>query len=112
MSLITDGLALGAAFAVAVGSAIQASQAFAELNAKTPLKNSLISLLLAALGTLFSVVIPQTNVATMGARLVSLGLLGAAPTTEMTAEQANALTPEQANALTAGQTTALTPEQA
>lgn len=36
MSLTADGFALGAAFAIAVGSAVQARQAYTELNEKTP----------------------------------------------------------------------------
>jgi len=74
MSLITDSIGLGAALAVAVGSAVQASQAFAELNAETPLKTTPIPLIWAALKALFKVVIARTNVDTMGPILVNLGL--------------------------------------
>jgi hypothetical protein len=110
MSLTTDGLALGAAFAVAVGSTIQLRQAFAELNEKTPFRKSVVPLLLAAIGSLFSVIIPRTDVTTMGPRLIALGLLTAAPT-ELTPEQAAEPTLEQTAALKAGQTAELTPEQ-
>jgi hypothetical protein len=120
MSLTTDGLAVGAAFAVAVGSAIQASQAFAELNAKTPLKNSLLPLFWAALEALFLVVLPRTDPVAMAVQLVRLDLLTAKPA-ELTPEQAAALTPEevvaveltpeQIDALDVGQDIALTPDQ-
>jgi hypothetical protein len=74
MPLITDAIGLGAAFAVAVGSAIQAVQAFDQLNDETPFKNLRRELILAALGAFFTVVLPRTNVETMGPRLRRLGL--------------------------------------
>jgi cell division protein FtsX len=74
MSLTTDALGLGVAAAVVVGSVIQASQAFAELNEETPLTTSLAPLFLASLRALFSVVIPKTDVSIMGPRLSDLGL--------------------------------------
>jgi hypothetical protein len=74
MSLTTDALGLAAAAAVAAGTAIQASQAFAELNAETPLKNTMRGLLLASFRALFSVVIPQTNVPAMDLTLRALRL--------------------------------------
>jgi len=110
MSLITDGFALGAAAAVAVGSAIQARQAYVELNAETPAINSLIRLLWATIEALFLVVLPKTNVARILGHLVNLELLTAAPA-ELTRAQAAALTPAQAAALAPGRAAALTAEQ-
>jgi hypothetical protein len=74
MSLITDAIGLGAAFTVAVGSAIQAVQAFDQLNDETPLKNLRRELLRATFTAFFTVVLPKTNADTMGPRLLSLGL--------------------------------------
>jgi hypothetical protein len=48
MSLTTDALALGAAFAITLGSAVQARQAYTELNEKIPAGKSFAPLLLTA----------------------------------------------------------------
>jgi hypothetical protein len=74
MSLTGDALGLVVAAAVASGTAVQTRQAFAELNAETPLTNSVVPLFLASFRALFTVVIPKTNVAVMDQRLRSLGL--------------------------------------
>jgi hypothetical protein len=74
MSLTADALGLVVAAAVASGTAIQASQAFAELNAETPLTNALAPLFLASFRALFSVVLSKTDVAVKDERLRSLGL--------------------------------------
>jgi hypothetical protein len=113
MSLITDWIGVGAALAVAAGSGIQATQAFAEVNAKTPLISSVIPLLRAALQTLFSVVIRKTDVERMAARLVNLKLLALTPAQAavLTPAQTAALIPAQTAALDAGHAIALTPAQ-
>jgi hypothetical protein len=49
MSLTTDGLALGAAAAIAFGSAVQARQAYTELDATIPARTSVLSLTLLAI---------------------------------------------------------------
>jgi peptidoglycan biosynthesis protein MviN/MurJ (putative lipid II flippase) len=74
MSLTTDALGLGAAFAITVGSAIQARQAFAQLNEETPLKTSVVPLVWAALLALYAVLVPQLNQTTVGTHLANLGL--------------------------------------
>jgi len=114
MSLTTDGLALGAAFAIAVGSAVQARQAYTELNEKTPARNSLTPLLVAAIGAWFRVAVLFTsgtyNLVALNV-LVSAGLF-TSPLTELTPEQVAALPPGQAAVLAAGKATALTDDQA
>lgn len=108
MSLITDGLALGAAFAIAVGSAVQARQAYTELNEKTPARISLVPLLLAALWTWLLVMSPWSSAVSIRF-LSSLGLL--ATPAELAPGQAAALPPGQAAVLAPGKATALTSDQ-
>jgi hypothetical protein len=105
MSLTTDGLALGAAFAIAVGSALQARQAFTELNAETPFGTSVIPvirLFLLTIAALFRVIIFPASALTTTLRLVNLGLLQTV-TSELTPRDAAALTPRQAAVLTRDQ---------
>ena len=111
MSLTTDGLALGAAFAIAIGSAVQARQAYTELNAKTPVEKSVIPLLLAAIGAWFFIVAPWTSVTATNLLLDNIGLLTATPT-ELTRDQIAALPSGQAAVLAPGKATALTTDQA
>ena len=111
MSLTTDGLALGAAFAIAVGSAVQARQAYSELDEKTPARKSAIPLLLAAIGAWFFVVAPGTSATAMNLLLNNIGLLTKVPT-ELTAEEIAELPSGQAAVLAPGKPTALTAEQA
>src|ERR1700678_95720 len=73
MSLTTDAIGLVAAASVFFGSAIQARQAFTELNNVTPLKDSSGALLWAALRTSFKA-IRKTDVQTMEPVLRNLGL--------------------------------------
>jgi hypothetical protein len=74
MSLVTDWIGVGGAAAVALGSGIQAVQAFDQLNDQTPLKNVGLGLIVAALRSFFTVVVPATNVETMAPTLKRLGL--------------------------------------
>jgi len=53
---------------------IQAVQAFDQLNDQTPLKNVGLGLIVAALRSFFTVVVPATNVETMAPTLKRLGL--------------------------------------
>lgn len=112
MSLITDALAVGAAFAVAVGSAVQAKQAYDQLNEKTPARNSLIPLrlIVIAIRVWFSILIPVAAVAP-SVLFIRIGLLTSTPT-ELTPEQVAALPPGQAAVLADGKATALTTDQA
>jgi hypothetical protein len=76
MSLTTDGLAVGAAFAIAVGSFVQVRQAYTDLNEKTPARDSVVPLFLAAIGIGLLVASPSS--AAFASRLISnLGSLAA-----------------------------------
>jgi hypothetical protein len=111
MSLTTDGLALGAAFAIAVGSAVQARQAYTDLNERTPAWNSLRPLLLAAIAAWFIVTIPWTTGAVRNVLLINTGLLVRTPA-QLTPGQVAMLPPGQAAVLAAGKATSLTTDQA
>jgi hypothetical protein len=109
MSLTTDGLALGSAVAVAVGSAVQARQAYNDLNEKTPAKVTLGPLLRAATGVLFNFAIrwlerllPMGIVPDVGALFSALDWVAPTPTVLNLAEVAT-LTPGQDAKLTAGE---------
>ena len=94
MSLTGDALGLVVAAAVASGTAVQTRQAFAELNAETPVTNSVVPLFLASFRALFTVVIPKTDVPVMDQRLRSLGLGNVqqdGDDIELTAEQVKSL---------------------
>lgn len=89
MSLVADGVGLGAALAVAVGSGIQAVQAFDQLNDETPLATSW-QLLRSAFVALFTIVFPRTNVATMGPQLLGLKM-GITDDVALTGDQVKSL---------------------
>jgi len=109
MSLTTDGLALGAAFAVVVGSAIQVKQAYSELNAKAPARYSIIPLLLVGIGAALSA---SPGSSAMGAKLMVDNIRSfTAMLTKLTPEQVAELPPGRAAALAAGTATALTDDQ-
>jgi hypothetical protein len=110
MSLTTDGLALGAAAAIAFGSAVQARQAYTELDATIPARTSVLALTRLAIKFGFSLLRLAANPASMNFILVSVGLLRQIPT-QLTTEQIAALSPAQAAVLAVGAATALTTDQ-
>jgi hypothetical protein len=85
MSLVADGVGLGAALAVAVGSGIQAVQAFDQLNDETPLATSW-QLLRSSFVALFTIVFPRTNATTMDPLLRNLKL-GISESVALTGDQ-------------------------
>ena len=111
MSLTTDGLALGAAFMIVVGSAVQARQAYTELNEITPAGSSLIPLYVAAITVGFLVTISWHRRVSISVRPIRPGLITPTPN-ELTPEQVTALPHRQAAVLAAGKDTALTTDQA
>jgi hypothetical protein len=128
MSLTTDGLALGAAVAIAFGSAVQARQAYSELDARTPARRSLLRVpLLSPIIFLFSlvrsVVDPSAAVTFVNLAVMSLfdqipilttakiAMLPSAQAAVLGAGEATALTADQAEALAKGEAIQLTPEQ-
>jgi hypothetical protein len=113
MSLTTDGLAVGAAFAIAVGSAVQARQTYTELDARTPARTSLVPLILSVIRVWFSLlhaVGDQVPAFVILAVTEAIGLLGQTPT-ELTIAQIATLPPAQAAVLAAGKATVLTTNQ-
>jgi hypothetical protein len=96
MSLTTDGFALGGAFAIAIGSAVQARQAYTEFNEKTPVGESLRTLLVFAMIPLSLHGIPVFLTVTPA---------------ELTPGQVAVLPPGHAAVLAAGKATALTIDQ-
>jgi hypothetical protein len=121
MSLTTDGLALGAAAAVAFGSAVQASQAYTDLNENTPARDTLGPLAMAVikavtmavinplLDILLNLVDIPSGSTDVFSLFLSLGLVAKVPG-ELTLEQVAALPPRQAAVLADGKT-ALTADQ-
>jgi hypothetical protein len=117
MSLTTDGLALGAAAAIAVGSAVQASQAYADLNENTPARETLGPLALAVIkaviravtNRLYGILGMPGDPTDVFSLFLSLGLVAAAPAV-LTPEEVAALPPGQA-AMLAGGKTELTADQ-
>ena len=109
MSLTTDGLALGAAVAIAVGSAVQARQAYTDLNEKTPVPITLGPLLRVAITALFNFLIPLINslipwgtVADVSSLFLTLDWVAPTPTHLIPKEVAT-LTPGEAAVMTADQ---------
>lgn len=112
MSLTTDGLALGAAVAIAFGSAVQARQAYSELDARTPARRSLLRLpLLSPIIFLFSLVrsVVDPSAAVTFVKVATISLLDQIPM--LTIAQIATLPPAQAAVLGAGKATALTANQ-
>ena len=110
MSLTTDGLALGSALAITVGSAIQAKQAYTELNAKTPATKSVIPLLLMALWAAIVAVVPGTERRAAWILVTNFRSITVTPA-ELAPAEVAALPSGQAAVLTAGKATALTTDQ-
>ena len=110
MSLATDGLALGSAFAITVGSVFQAKQAYAELNAKTPATKSVIPLLLMAIGAGLLALVPGAEKRAAKIVVTNFRFLTVTPA-ELAPDEVAALPSGQAAVLTAGKATALTTDQ-
>jgi hypothetical protein len=109
MSLTTDALTLGAAFAVTVGSAVQFGQAYAELNENTPAGWSFAPFLLIAKmiwSNVLLTVSPDRGIDSLINAVVTFRELGTPP------QQVTELSSEQEAMLTVGGETALTSEQA
>lgn len=121
MSLTADGFTVGAAFAIAVGSAIQARQAYTELDEKITGKLKFLrTLLVAVIGAWFSITMAQSI---GGVVLTISGLRGETLTpggvtvlppalaAVLAAKRATALTADQEAALAEGKPIHLTPGQ-